>query len=442
MAEFNMNINSAVCQNMDPLQLSKTSSPQLKNNSQAYSSQFDDVYFNSENPVEDSRYVFISGNNLPSRWPKHDKNSEFVVAEIGFGSGLNFLNTVQSWQQSAKKPLSLHFISCELYPMDKQQINTSLSDFKPLVELKNKLLKLYPLNCYGFHRIHFDKDIKLTLLFGDAAAVYSALVAKVDAWFLDGFNPTKNPKMWSDQLFRQIAKLSKPQTTLATYTAATVIGQKLSAHGFVVHKQKGFGKKRQMITAIFKSNAISSVTKRLWYTLPNKRQTVKSVSILGGGIAGLSLAKAFSHKNIKTTIIDKHPEAMMACSSNPKAMVMPLITAQTSPEALLLLRCFLYAIRAYDKQQFHPIGVLQMALSEQQKTWVHQVFKNLNLPEQIIHKHKNGMLYPGAGFLDTRELKNDWSKYIGSWIHKAAKEINYDGNWHITDSNGEHFHSC
>ena len=54
------------------------------------SAEFDDVYFSNQNGLEETRYVFLSGNQLPERWLHHPAD-RFIVAETGFGTGLNFL---------------------------------------------------------------------------------------------------------------------------------------------------------------------------------------------------------------------------------------------------------------------------------------------------------------------------------------------------------------
>ena len=40
----------------------------------------------------------------------------------------------------------------------------------------------------------------------------------IDAWFLDGFAPSKNPDMWNDALYTQMYRYTKPQGTFATFT--------------------------------------------------------------------------------------------------------------------------------------------------------------------------------------------------------------------------------
>lgn len=59
---------------------------------------FDDVYFSNDNGLEETRYVFLGGNQLEVRFPEHP-HPLFVVAESGFGTGLNFLTLWQAFDQ-------------------------------------------------------------------------------------------------------------------------------------------------------------------------------------------------------------------------------------------------------------------------------------------------------------------------------------------------------
>jgi tRNA 5-methylaminomethyl-2-thiouridine biosynthesis bifunctional protein len=85
----------------------------------------------------------------------------------------------------------------------------------------------------------------------DISAGLSQITQNADAWFLDGFAPAKNAEMWSDEVFKQIARLSNSGTTFATFTSASLIRKGLDAVGFNVQKLSGFGKKREMLSGVF-----------------------------------------------------------------------------------------------------------------------------------------------------------------------------------------------
>lgn len=115
----------------------------------------------------------------------------------------------------------------------------------------------------GYHHLAFSNNqITLTLMLGDVLECYEQLLlcgdinlehqlreSYVNAWYLDGFSPSKNQSMWSDNLLTIIAMLSKESTTVATYSASSIVKTALTNAGFIIEKRKGFGPKRHMICA-------------------------------------------------------------------------------------------------------------------------------------------------------------------------------------------------
>ena len=108
-----------------------TSSPEIsyQQGGAPYSTQFNDIYFDSESGYQQSKQIFIDGNNISKRISQ--KNDIFVIAETGFGTGLNFLLTLQAYQKilhssNGDECAKLHFISVEKYPLTKSQLQPLL----------------------------------------------------------------------------------------------------------------------------------------------------------------------------------------------------------------------------------------------------------------------------------------------------------------------------
>lgn len=222
-----------------------------------YSDAFDDIYFSTEDGLAETRYVFIQRNSLAQRWPEHDRTF-FTVGETGFGTGLNFLATWQAFrlykqQHPDGNTKQLHFISTEKYPLTPHDLQQALSSWPELAELGQLLTAAYHPTESGCLRLSFDQDtVILDLWLGDVLETLPELQIQedglVDAWFLDGFAPSKNPEMWCDALFQQLYRLGRPKSTLATFTCAGFVRRGLIAAGFLVEKCPGFGKKREMLT--------------------------------------------------------------------------------------------------------------------------------------------------------------------------------------------------
>jgi len=222
---------------------------------------FEDTYFSKAGGLEETRHVFLTGNGLPERWRGRES---FTIAEFGFGTGLNFLATLDalSWMD---QPPHLTFLSFELYPMTVGQLARALAAFPEAARLSRPLLEAWA-PVPGWQIVSLDQA-DLVLGIGDARQLISGIASEqradraglgpkddtvimppVDAWFLDGFSPARNPELWEDELLRAAATITAPGGTLATYTSAGWVRRNLAAAGFEIRKTRGFAGKREMVT--------------------------------------------------------------------------------------------------------------------------------------------------------------------------------------------------
>ncbi|MCO6524791.1 MAG: tRNA (5-methylaminomethyl-2-thiouridine)(34)-methyltransferase MnmD [Candidatus Schmidhempelia sp.] len=217
------------------------------------STQFDDVYFSNEDPLAETRFVFIESNHLSERFIQHQQ-PQFIIGETGFGSGLNFLLTWQLFNQFREQypnhPLKrLRFISVENYLLTLNDLQKIHGFYPELASLKQQLQQQWPKPIAGEITLNFINS-QLTLWLGDISE-YSQFLQqanlKIDCWFFDGFAPAKNQSMWSACLFKQLFQYTQPMATFATFTASGFVRRNLQAAGFKVSKQKGFGRKREML---------------------------------------------------------------------------------------------------------------------------------------------------------------------------------------------------
>jgi len=209
------------------------------------SSTFDDIYFSSSGGVEETCHVFLKGNSLPERW---QERAHFIIAETGFGTGLNFLCTYALWQQTMPSDAFLHYISIEKYPMKKNDLSAVYDHIPHLKPYADALLNQY--RPATTHHLNFEKGhVKLTLIIADVKEAFAQMSVQADAWFLDGFSPSKNPAMWSDNVLMSVAKHTRKGGTLATYTCAKTVKEGLKKAGFRVGKVPGFASKKHMLTA-------------------------------------------------------------------------------------------------------------------------------------------------------------------------------------------------
>lgn len=201
------------------------------------STRFDDPYFSLENGLAETRHVFLAGNDLPQRFC-----DGFHVAELGFGTGLNFLATLQAWEAAGLGEL-LRYTSFEAFPMSRKDMEKALSVFGDTGLRAQELIDAWDPKG-GLFQI--ADTVTLEVVIGDARVEVAAWETKADAWFLDGFSPAKNPELWEAELMRAVARCTAKGGTFATYTAAGFVRRGLQEAGFDVQRAPGFGRKRHM----------------------------------------------------------------------------------------------------------------------------------------------------------------------------------------------------
>ena len=201
------------------------------------SRRFDDPYFSLQGGVAETRHVFLGANDLPVRF-----RPGFSILELGFGTGLNFLVTLQAHRATAPGPLL--YTSFEAFPMSPLDRARALAAFPDLAPEAAELARA--MQGPGPWTLG---DVHLTVIQGDARQTLPAWTGQADAAYLDGFAPAKNPEMWEPALLQAVARKLAPGATLATYTAAGHVRRALAEAGLTVERRPGFGTKRHMTAA-------------------------------------------------------------------------------------------------------------------------------------------------------------------------------------------------
>lgn len=301
-----------------------------------YSKKFNDIYFDTRDGIAETDYVFLQSNRLPERFQALTSSS-FTIVETGFGTGLNFLRTCNLWQQSqsSDSTAQLNFISIEQYPIAPDDLQKMYQALAIESEFTEKLLAQYPPAMPGVYIIELPHRIRLTLILNPIDKALKEFAAgvdfKVDAWFLDGFAPSKNPEMWAKGLLHFMAlhgiNDGKRQTTFATFTAASAVRKQLHHYGFEVSKQKGFGLKRDMLVGSFHEKTISSPHPTLAddYFLENHTQQQK-VAIIGAGMAGCTLAHSLHQRGIEVHLFEQGNCLASGASKMPALLATPNIS--------------------------------------------------------------------------------------------------------------------
>jgi len=205
---------------------------------------FDDTFFSCADGRAETAYVFVDGNRLSHRWRGPD---QFAIAELGFGTGLNFLETWRRWIGERSPSQQLLFTSFEAYPIAADDMERALAPWQTLKPLRDDLLQRWQQLPSSPVRWKMDEQTMLEVVHGKAEQAVANWNGLANAWYLDGFSPARNPDMWSRALMQQVFDHTATGGSFATYTAAGRVRRNLQAAGFSVSKRKGFAGKREMM---------------------------------------------------------------------------------------------------------------------------------------------------------------------------------------------------
>lgn len=185
----------------------------------------------------ESQHIFIDmGLNASSA-------TEPRVLEIGFGTGLNALLTLEAAEKNRQK---IHYTGVELYPLAWETIGQLGYSDHPLFK--------------EIHTAPWEVDTPITPYFTlrkiqeDATALthHSSLTTDhcYDVVYFDAFAPEKQPEMWSQELFSKIYVILEKGGILTTYCAKGVVRRMLQSTGFIVERLSGPpGGKREILRA-------------------------------------------------------------------------------------------------------------------------------------------------------------------------------------------------
>jgi len=352
---------------------------------------YGDIYFSRDDGLAETDWVFLRGNRLAERWRALDRARPglFVIGETGFGTGLNLLCAWHLWRELAPPGWRLCFVSAEKFPLTRAELERALAAWPQFASSSRELLDVYPARLAGFHRATLSHNTSVSWLFDSADNAFDALLDSaapelpngfaVDAWFLDGFAPAKNPDMWSEKLFDRIGRLSRTGTTFATFTAAGFVRRGLNAVGFDARRTPGFGSKREMLCGDFDENGQKNIGTAMpdnaaasrgdadpnttpravdYWALPPPALPRQTVAVIGGGLAGTSVARALAERGWPVLLLERAPELGAGASGNPQGVLYTKLSARAGALNRFALTSYLHALSYYRRRDVftQPVG--------------------------------------------------------------------------------------
>ena len=384
---------------------------------------FDDVYFSTESGLDETRHVFIEQNRLRERFAALAPGARFVIGETGFGTGLNFLCAWQLFEQQAEPSARLHFVSVEKYPLTPADLQRALALWPELAAFAEPLLKAYVAVHQGFQRLVLDQGrVTLTLLIGDALEQLPQLDAQVDAWFLDGFAPAKNPDMWTPELFAELARLAAPGSTISTFTSTGWVRRLLNAAGFKMKRTPGIGHKWEVLRGEFlgwPAETPAPAAARPWFARPDQAPTEKHALVIGAGLAGCASAASLAARGWRVSLLERHAGLAQEASGNPQGVLYLKLSAHGTALSQLILSGFGYTRRLLEHLQrgvdWDGCGVLQLAFNAKENERQQQLAEAF--PADLLHRLDQAQAEARAGIA---LAQGGLFFPEGGWVHPPA----------------------
>ncbi len=296
--------------------------------------------------------------------------------------GLNFLCAWQLFDEQAAPGTSLDFFSVEKHPLDGTELAAALALWPELHLYADELIARWRRRVPGWNRWDFSGGrVRLTLVIGDVAEALPEIVGGIDAWFLDGFSPARNPEMWAQPVFENIVRASRPGTTFATYTCAGWIRRNLEQTGFQVDKLPGFGRKREMLRGRLPGSP----------AIHPARSTSATAIVIGGGVAGCAVSSALATRGFSVTLLERAPALAKAASGNPRGILHARLSAGMNLLQHFVLASYGHALALLDEKL--PVdniaraecGELQLAFSPEETLRIDKLAA-LNWPSHLLQR--------------------------------------------------------
>ncbi|MEO8491743.1 bifunctional tRNA (5-methylaminomethyl-2-thiouridine)(34)-methyltransferase MnmD/FAD-dependent 5-carboxymethylaminomethyl-2-thiouridine(34) oxidoreductase MnmC [Pseudomonas sp.] len=417
---------------------------------------FDDVYFSDTSGLEETRYVFLEQNRLQERFAALPADGRLVIGETGFGTGLNFLCAWQLFEQHAVAGARLHFVSVEKYPLSHADLQRALALWPELQPFAEALLAQYLAIHSGFQRLVLDNGrVTLTLLIGDALEQLPQLDAQIDAWFLDGFAPAKNPDMWTAELFAELARLAAPGSTISTFTSTGWVRRLINAAGFKMKRTPGIGHKWEILRGEFlgwPSETPAPPAAKPWFARPPAIAGERHAMVIGGGLAGCATAASLAARGWRVSLLERHAGLAEEASGNPQGVLYLKLSAHGTALSQLILSGFGHTRRLLEHLHrgvdWDGCGVLQLAFDAKEAQrqvqlagafapdLLHLLDREQAQQRAGIELAQGGLFFPEGGWVHPPALCEWQARQPGITVlnhHDVLDLRHLDGQWQAWD---------
>ncbi len=210
-----------------------------------FSRHFNQHYHNPNGAVAESRHVFFETSGL---YRALQTETAVSILEVGFGTGLNLLLLLDALATS-ENSIRIQYQTVEGYPITHEQaVSFNFGEFINNPKLAGETAGLFSGLEKGYNRFEMSHNVITTVFYG-LFDNYRPDEFMPDFILHDAFSPEANPELWTGDTFQKLAGLSKTDTVLATYCAASKARGAMCWAGWHVARAPGALGKREMTLA-------------------------------------------------------------------------------------------------------------------------------------------------------------------------------------------------
>nr|WP_234047753.1 tRNA (5-methylaminomethyl-2-thiouridine)(34)-methyltransferase MnmD [Chryseobacterium paridis] len=201
-------------------------------------------YHSHHGALQEAEHVFIKNGLILIN------DYEINILELGFGTGLNVLVTINEYLKTDKNHV-INYFSLEKYPINESEIK-DLAYFELFdnIEFKEIYQKI--------HEAEWEKSVEIVKNFNlkkikcDFFELKNIDLPKINLVYYDCFGARVQPDLWEKPLFEMISDKMSVNGLLTTYSSKGSVRRILQELNFTVEKKQGPPGKREMLNAVKK----------------------------------------------------------------------------------------------------------------------------------------------------------------------------------------------
>ena len=211
-----------------------------------YIKDLNENYHSHHGALQEANHVFIkNGLNLVNYY-------EINILELGFGTGLNALVTINDFLKNDKNHV-INYFTVEKYPVNIEEVSELDygSSFEH-PEIKDFYEKLH--QCPWNEKTEILSGFFFTKFHCDFFDIESLTLPKINLVYYDCFGARVQPDLWEDKIFKIVSDTMENEGLITTYSSKGSVRRILKDLNFEVEKKAGPPGKREMMIATKRSH--------------------------------------------------------------------------------------------------------------------------------------------------------------------------------------------